>query len=159
MMPPELRMYLGLWTEAVIEAAGMECPLSLQPKIRPKSDASEGLACVCFALGCRHEEGLRRLYSVSEGNKMRASEVRSHLLPPETANMYLTAIVEEDGDGFVALCPELDVASQGESVEQATDNLREAVELLLSCADPAEISSRLKTRVYVTHFEARGGAA
>jgi predicted RNase H-like HicB family nuclease len=73
--------------------------------------------------------------------------------------MYLTAIVEEEGDGFVALCPELDVASQGESVEEATDNLREAVELLLACADPSEITSRLKTRVYVTHFEARGGAA
>jgi hypothetical protein len=76
--------------------------------------------------------------------------VKSHLLPPETANMYLTAIVEEEGDGFIALCPELDVASQGESVEQATDNLREAVELLPSCADPAEISTSLKTRVFAS---------
>jgi predicted RNase H-like HicB family nuclease len=73
--------------------------------------------------------------------------------------MYLTAIVEEEGDGFVALCPELDVASQGETVERATDNLREAVELFLECADPSEIASRLKTRVFVTHFEAHVGAA
>jgi predicted RNase H-like HicB family nuclease len=59
----------------------------------------------------------------------------------------------------VALCPELDVASQGASVEQATDNLREAVELLLATAHPSEIASRLKARVYVTHFEADVGAA
>ena len=72
--------------------------------------------------------------------------------------MYLTAIVEQEGEGFVALCPELDVASQGESVEEATDNLREAVELLLATADSREIASRLKTRIYVTHFEARVGA-
>jgi predicted RNase H-like HicB family nuclease len=75
------------------------------------------------------------------------------------ANMYLTAIVEEEGDGFVALCPELDVASQGATVEEATENLREAVELLLECADPSEVSCRLKSRVFVTHFEVHVGAA
>ena len=74
-------------------------------------------------------------------------------------NMYLTAIVEDEGDGFVSLCPELDIASQGSTVEEATDNLREAVELFLECAEPAEVASRLKTRIFVTHFEARGGAA
>jgi predicted RNase H-like HicB family nuclease len=73
--------------------------------------------------------------------------------------MYLTAIVQEEGDGFVAVCPELDVASQGDTVEEATDNVREAVELLLTAADPSEIASRLRNRVYVTHFEADVGAA
>lgn len=73
--------------------------------------------------------------------------------------MYLTAIVEEQGDGFVALCPEFDVASQGETVEEATANLREAVELFLECADPSEVSCRLKTRVFVTHFEVDSGEA
>lgn len=50
-----------------------------------------------------------------------------------------TAILEREGDLFVVLCPELDVASQGATVEEATANLREAVELFLECADPAEI--------------------
>ncbi len=90
---------------------------------------------------------------------MRAPGVESHFLPRGTVNMYLTAIVEEEGSGFVALCPELDVASQGESVEEATENLREAVELLLASAAPSEIASRLRTRIYVTHFEAHVGAA
>jgi len=60
---------------------------------------------------------------------------------------------------IVALCPELDLASQGKSVEEATDNLREAVELLLATADADEIASRLKARIYVTHFEVSVGAA
>lgn len=53
-----------------------------------------------------------------------------------------TAILEKEGDFYVALCPELDVASQGASVEEATANLKEAVELFLKCADPHEIAER-----------------
>lgn len=45
-----------------------------------------------------------------------------------------TAIVEKEGSLYVALCPELDVASQGPTVEQATANLKDAVELFLECA-------------------------
>ncbi len=57
--------------------------------------------------------------------------------------MNLTAIVKEEGADFVALCPELDVASQGSCVEEATENLREAVEPLLATADSSEIACRL----------------
>ena len=65
-----------------------------------------------------------------------------------------TAIVEKEGDLYVALCPELDVASQGTTVEEATANLKEAVELFLECADSGEIKRRLHTQVFVTRFEA-----
>ena len=54
----------------------------------------------------------------------------------------LTAIIEREGDGYVALCPELDVASQGDTVEQARENLKEAVQLFLETADAAEVESR-----------------
>ena len=57
----------------------------------------------------------------------------------------LTAIIRQEADGYVALCPELDVASQGDSVESARDNLQEAVELLLECALPEEIQQRFAT--------------
>ena len=40
----------------------------------------------------------------------------------------LTAIIEREGDGFVSLCPEVDIASQGNTIEQARDNLKEALE-------------------------------
>jgi predicted RNase H-like HicB family nuclease len=66
----------------------------------------------------------------------------------------LTAVVEREGDGYVALCPELDVASQGDTVEEATANLKEAVELFLECASSKEIRERLHEEVYVTRFEA-----
>ena len=67
-----------------------------------------------------------------------------------------TAILEREGDVFVALCPELDVASQGATVEEATANLREAVELFMESADPAEIEQRLRAPIYVTSFEVGG---
>ena len=61
-----------------------------------------------------------------------------------------TAIIEREDDGYVAICPELDVASQGGTVEEARDNLVEAIELLLETADPSEIESRLHNEVFVT---------
>ncbi len=63
-------------------------------------------------------------------------------------NYNLTAVVEREGDGFVALCPELDVASQGNNVEEATTNLKEAVELFLECASPDEVKERLRGEVF-----------
>ncbi len=66
----------------------------------------------------------------------------------------LTAFVEREGDGFVSLCPELDIASQGDTVEEASTNLREAVELYFECADAQEIKSRLTGEVYISRFEA-----
>ena len=65
----------------------------------------------------------------------------------------LTAIIQREGPGYVALCPELDIASQGDSIEEARDNLREALELFFECASPAEVEQRLGGEVYVTHVE------
>ena len=53
-----------------------------------------------------------------------------------------TAIIEREDDGFVALCPELDIASQGDSIEDARANLQEALELFLETASPEEIDRR-----------------
>lgn len=58
-------------------------------------------------------------------------------------NRHLTAIIEKEGDGYVALCPELDVASQGDTVGEARANLTEALELFFEMASPEEINSRL----------------
>jgi len=69
----------------------------------------------------------------------------------------LTALIEREGDGYVALCPELDVASQGETVERARDNLKEAVELFLETADESEVNQRLSSEVFITRLEVRVG--
>ena len=52
----------------------------------------------------------------------------------------------------MAYCPELDIASQGTSIQHARDQLREALELFFECASPAEIESRLGDDVFVTQF-------
>ena len=53
-----------------------------------------------------------------------------------------TAIIQREGEGFVALCPEFDIASQGTTVEEARLNLNEAVELFLEHASASEIKER-----------------
>ncbi len=55
----------------------------------------------------------------------------------------LTAIIERDGEAYVALCPELDIASQGATVSGARHNLTEALELFFGCASPEELAERL----------------
>lgn len=72
-------------------------------------------------------------------------------------NMQFTAIIEKEGDGYVALCPEVDVASQGNTVDEARANLKEALELFYETASPEEIKTRDHDEVYVTHVEVAVG--
>ena len=69
----------------------------------------------------------------------------------------LTAIIEREGDGYVALCPEVDVASQGDSIEEAKNNLKEALELFFETASADEIGTRLHEEVYITQVEVAVG--
>lgn len=69
----------------------------------------------------------------------------------------LTAIIEREAEGYVSLCPELDIASQGDSIQQARENLQEALELFFESASPTEVASRLHGEVYVTHLEVVSG--
>jgi predicted RNase H-like HicB family nuclease len=68
-----------------------------------------------------------------------------------------TAMIYREDDGYVSLCPELDLASQGDSIEDATANLREAVELFLETADRSEIEGRMQSAMYVTSLEVAAG--
>ncbi len=69
----------------------------------------------------------------------------------------VTAIIEREGNSYVARCPELDVASEGETIEDARQNLQEAVELFLETADPSEIEQRRHPEVFVTRLEVKVG--
>jgi predicted RNase H-like HicB family nuclease len=53
-----------------------------------------------------------------------------------------TAIIEREGNGYVGLCPEFDIASQGDTIEATRKNLQEAVELFLETADDTEVVRR-----------------
>src|SRR6516225_1648209 len=67
--------------------------------------------------------------------------------------LTLSAVLSPENGGYVALCPELDIASQGESIDQAVANLKEAVEGFLEVASQNEIEGRLKKPSLFTHFE------
>ena len=70
---------------------------------------------------------------------------------------HLTAIIEREGDGYVALCPALDIASQGDSIAEARDNLKEALELFFETASDTEVERRLRGEVYITQVEVSVG--
>jgi predicted RNase H-like HicB family nuclease len=67
--------------------------------------------------------------------------------------MRLTAIIEREDEGFVSFCPELDIASQGSSVEEAQANLVEALTLFFETADASEVTRRFHSEVFVTQVE------
>ncbi|HTS48205.1 MAG TPA: type II toxin-antitoxin system HicB family antitoxin [Bryobacteraceae bacterium] len=67
--------------------------------------------------------------------------------------LRLTAIIEREDQGFVSLCPELDIASQGSSIEEARANLVEALSLFFETADPSEIARRFRSEIFVTQVE------
>jgi predicted RNase H-like HicB family nuclease len=65
----------------------------------------------------------------------------------------VTVIIEREDDGFVALCPDFDIASQGSSVEEARANLVEALTLFFETADPSEVARRFRNELFVTQVE------
>ena len=75
----------------------------------------------------------------------------------QSMQKQLTVIITHEEDGYVSLCPEFDIASQGESIEEARENLREALELFFETASSEEIQTRLHEEVYVTRMEVAVG--
>jgi predicted RNase H-like HicB family nuclease len=73
------------------------------------------------------------------------------------AKRTLTALVQREDDSWVSWCPELDVASQGATIEVARANLREAIELFLETADKAEVEQRLHSETYLSQLEVSVG--
>ena len=65
----------------------------------------------------------------------------------------LTAILTREDGGFVALCPEVDVVSQGMTVEEAKANLKEAVELFFECASEGEVRQRMASELFISSME------
>ena len=70
---------------------------------------------------------------------------------------HFTAIIEREDDMYVALCPELDIASQGKTVEKARSNLKEAIELFFDTASKREIRERLHDELFITSLEVAVG--
>ena len=85
-----------------------------------------------------------------------AGLLRSGNGKPKTDNMKtmtLSAVLNPEEDGYVSLCPELDIASQGDTIEEALGNLKEALEGFLETADAEEVRARLKKPALFTRIE------
>ena len=67
-----------------------------------------------------------------------------------------TAIIEREDDGYVATCPELDIASEGDTIAEARANLREAIELFFETASAMEVQRRLGGEITITQIEIAG---
>ncbi len=65
----------------------------------------------------------------------------------------VTAIIEREEDGYVALCPKLDIVTQGPSIEKARANLVEALTLFFETAAPSEVARRFNGEVFITQVE------
>jgi predicted RNase H-like HicB family nuclease len=57
--------------------------------------------------------------------------------------IQLTAVIEREDDWYVATCPQLDIVSQGETIEAARSNLLEAVEGFFEAASLSEVKRRI----------------
>lgn len=129
-----------------METQGPRIPRRLASHSDP--DGAQALGC---AAHLRDRIGGRAPRTVSPHDDIRDSP--GPLLGVNKMHKPLTAIIEREGDGYVSLCPELDIASQGNSIEEARENLREALELFFETASPKEIETRLHEEVYVTRLE------
>ncbi|MCB9479811.1 MAG: type II toxin-antitoxin system HicB family antitoxin [Deltaproteobacteria bacterium] len=67
--------------------------------------------------------------------------------------MRCTAIIHEEDGAFVAWCPEWDVASQGDTVGVARDNLKEAMELFFEVVPVDEMEHRRCGNIFVTQID------
>jgi predicted RNase H-like HicB family nuclease len=70
----------------------------------------------------------------------------------EKFKVQYTAIIQRSEKWFIALCPELDVASQGGTVEEARRNITAAVKLFLETASPSEIRRRMSRETHITQL-------
>jgi predicted RNase H-like HicB family nuclease len=67
----------------------------------------------------------------------------------EATVVHFTAVVSQEGEWYLARCLEVEVASQGHSVEEALANLKEALELYFEDAPPVAASHPIVAPVEV----------
>jgi predicted RNase H-like HicB family nuclease len=84
------------------------------------------------------DDEMRAEYDFSGG-------VRGKYAERHARGTQLTTVIQRGVDGFVSLCPELDVGSQGDTVEEARTNLMGAVELFFEAADESEVPRRCQS--------------
>ena len=140
----------------------------------PKTAAENGRAAPLPVIGpyggcatagrtppCEHRAQTQHLPAQRSGSHLALSRDRTVAPRADSRHndsvmkrLQLTGLLEREGDGYVSLCPEFDVASQGATMDEALANPREAGELFLETASPSEVERRFHPEVIVSRFEA-----
>lgn len=123
-------------------------------KSRARSASDWRQTIKSFVISGNNRISLKRERPISTGWRL-GGQVHCRRLMAQP--LRLTAIIEQEDEGFVSLCPELDIASQGSSMEEARANLVEALSLFFETADPSEIARRYRSGIFVTQVEAPVG--
>ena len=67
--------------------------------------------------------------------------------------VQLTAVIEREGDGYVAVCPQLDIASEGDTVDEARAMLIDALRGWFETASEDEIARSIPTEILIESLE------
>ena len=67
--------------------------------------------------------------------------------------VLLNIAIKKEADGFSVICTDLDVASQGETIEEATANIKEAIELYLESAEEIGITDEVLDKIGLVRGE------
>jgi len=67
--------------------------------------------------------------------------------------LHFNTVIEKEGEYFIARCLELGVASQGKSIEEAQENLKEAVDLYLEDVPASEKMELTARHPLITSFD------
>ena len=131
------------------------------PQTDPNRRSAVGRGSVVGVVA-RCRRGLSAAFGLFRDQGVKISSSRARVASRATmkdmgSTRKLTAFIRREGDGYVSLCPELDVASQGPIVEQARANVIEALELFLEAADQNEVDRRLASEVFISPVEVAVG--
>lgn len=71
--------------------------------------------------------------------------------------ILLTAVVKQEDEGYSVICPELNVASQGETFEEAISNIKEATELYIESAEQMGIVDEVLEQLGISKEDFKKG--
>jgi len=73
--------------------------------------------------------------------------------------ILLTGIIKEEDKGYSVVCPEINVASQGETFEETIRNIKEAVELYIESAEQLGIMDEVLEQLGISQEDFKKGRA
>src|SRR5665648_59780 len=87
--------------------------------------------------------------SMKEESKKRINNMKKNR---KKQYIVVTHVIKKENDQYVATCPEFDVSSFGETVEEANDNLKEAISLYLEGIEELKVRDQIFKEKSITTY-------